>query len=175
MGRLRPGVSRTQATQDLEVIMRQLAARYPNDHLGTNRITLDPLWRSPFGVNIYIASTMPFLLVVAVVLLLLTGANIAIMTLVRFVARRRELAIRLSLGATRLALMRQMVFEGLVVSLGGGALAVLITLLTSKSLSGLIPPNANPTALNGYVDANVIGAIVGLALATSMICGALPA
>ncbi len=71
--------------------------------------------------------------------------------------------------------MRQMVFEGLVVSLGGGALAVLLTLLTSKSLSGLIPPNANPTALNGYVDANVIGAIVGLALATSMICGALPA
>jgi predicted permease len=155
--------------------MRGLAARYPNDHLGTNTITLDPLWRSPFGVNIYIASTMPFLLVVAAVLLLLTGANIATMTLVRFVARRRELAIRLSLGATRLALMRQMVFEGLVVSLGGGALAVLLTLLTSKSLSGLIPPNANPTALNGYVDANVIGAIVGLALATSMICGALPA
>jgi predicted permease len=175
MGRLRPGVSRTQATQDLEVIMRQLVARYPNDHLGTNTITLDPLWRSPFGANIYIASTMPFLLVVAAVLLLLTGANIATMTLVRFVARRRELAIRLSLGAPRVALMRQMVFEGLVVSLGGGALAVLLTLLTSKSLSGLIPPNANPTALNGYVDANVIGAILLLAVGTSMICGALPA
>jgi predicted permease len=175
MARLRPGVSRTQATQDLEVIMRQLVARYPNDHLGVNTITLDPLWRSPFGANIYLSSSMPFLLAIAAVLLLLTGANIATMTLVRFVARRRELAIRLSLGAPRMALMRQMVLEGLIVSLGGGALAVLLTLWTSKSLASLIPPNANPTALNGYVDASVIGAILLLAIVTSMICGALPA
>ncbi len=175
MGRLRPGVGRTQATQDLEVIMRQLVARYPNDHLGTNTITLDPLWRSPFGANIYMSATMPLLLAVAGVLLLLTGTNIATMTLVRFVARRRELAIRLSLGARRAELMRQMVLEGLIVSLGGGGLAVLLTLLTSKSLAGLIPPNANPTALNGYVDGNVIAAILFLAVATSMICGALPA
>jgi predicted permease len=175
MGRLRPGISRGQATQDLEVIMRQLAARYPNDHIGVNTITLDPLWRSPFGANVYISSTMPFLLAVASVLLLLTGANIATMTLVRFVARRRELAIRLSLGARRVALMRQMVFEGLVVVLGGGAVAVLLTLLTSRSLAGLIPPNANPTALNGYVDGSVIASIFALALVTSMICGTLPA
>jgi predicted permease len=175
MGRLRPGVSRAQATQDLEIIMRQLVARYPNDHLGTNTITLDPLWRSPFGANVYMSSTMPFLLAIAAVLLLLTGANIATMTLVRFVARRRELAIRLSLGARRIELMRQMVLEGLLVALGGGGLAVLLTLLTSKSLAGFIPPNANPTALNGYVDVNVIAAILFLAVMTSMICGALPA
>jgi predicted permease len=118
---------------------------------------------------------MPLLLAVAGVLLLLTGANIATMTLVRFVARRRELAIRQSLGARRVQLMRQMVFEGLLISLGGGALALLLTMLTSKSLAGFVPPNASPIVMNGYVDASVIAAILLLALATSMICGALPA
>ena len=175
MGRLRPGISRDRAAQDLDLIMRQIAAHYPNEHLGVNTISLDPLWRSPFGANIYIAASMPLLLAVAGVLLFLTGANIATMTLVRFVARRRELAIRQSLGARRMELMRQMIFEGILISLAGGALAVLLTLLTSRSLAGLIPPSANPIALNGYVDTNVIAAILLLALATGMICGALPA
>ncbi len=118
---------------------------------------------------------MPYLLAIATVLLLLTGANIATMTLVRFVARRRELAIRVSLGARRVELMRQMVFEGLIVALGGGVLALLLTLMTSKTLAGLIPPNSNPTVRNGYVDSNVIVAIFLLAVAVSVICGALPA
>ena len=175
MARLRPGVSRVRAQQDLEVLMQQLVARYPADHLGVNTITLDPLWRSPFGANVYLSSTMPILLAIAGVLLLLTGANVSTMALVRFVARRRELAIRQSLGATRIELMCQMILEGLIVSLGGGALAVLLTLWTSKTLAGFIPPNANPTALNGYVDLNVIAAIFLLAFVSSVICGALPA
>jgi hypothetical protein len=41
--------------------MRQLVTQYPEDHLGVNTITLDPLWRSPFGANIYISATMPYL------------------------------------------------------------------------------------------------------------------
>src|ERR1700749_1780800 len=97
LGRLRPGVSREQATQDLETIMRRIVAAYPNDHLGTNTITLDPMWRSPFGANVYMADTLPILLAIAGVVLLLTCANVATLTLVRFVSRRRELAIRQSL------------------------------------------------------------------------------
>jgi hypothetical protein len=49
VGRLRPGVSRANATQDLDTIMRRIVSAYPDDHLGTNTITLDPMWRSPFG------------------------------------------------------------------------------------------------------------------------------
>ncbi|HEY3624712.1 MAG TPA: ABC transporter permease [Terracidiphilus sp.] len=53
LGRLQPGMSREKATQDLETTMRRIVAAYPNDHLGTNTITLDPMWRSPFGANGY--------------------------------------------------------------------------------------------------------------------------
>src|SRR6185312_11410421 len=108
IGRLRPGVSRGQAAQ----------------HLGDNRITLDPMWRSPFGANGYMAATLPILLAFAAVVLLLTCANVATLALVRFVSRRRELAIRQSLGANRIQLMRQMVLEGVVLSIIAGAVAL---------------------------------------------------
>jgi predicted permease len=175
VGRLRPGVGRKYATQDLELVMRQLVAQYPNDHLGVNTITLDPLWRSPFGANIYMSSLLPILLALAGVVLLLSCVNIATLALVRFVSRRRETAIRQSLGASRLELMRQMIFEGLLVSMGGGALAILLTLWSSKSLARFIPSAESPVVLNGSIDENVIGAIMLLAFIASAISGALPA
>ena len=76
MGRLRPGVSREQANQDLETHAADRGG-VPNDHLGTNTITLDPMWRSPFGANGHMASTLPILLAIAATVLLLTCANVA--------------------------------------------------------------------------------------------------
>jgi predicted permease len=174
-GRLLPGVTRARATQDLEVLMHQLVAQYPSEHLGVNTITLDPLWRSPFGANVFLAASLPILMAIAGVVLLLTCVNIATLTLVRFVARRREIAIRQSLGAGRVQLMRQMILEGLLVSVGGGALAILLTAWSAKTLARIIPPNSNPIALNGYVDFNVIAAIFLLVLLSSVICAVLPA
>ena len=175
LGRLRPGVNRDQATEDLQTIMQRIVAAYPNDHLGVNTITLDPLWRSPFGANIYMASALPILLAIAGVVLLLTCANVATLGLVRFVARRREIAIRQSLGAGRIELVRQMVLEGFFVSFGGGALALLMTSWTAKSFARFIPPNANPVVLNGTVDHNVVAVIMLLSALASLICGAFPA
>src|SRR6185312_10088256 len=114
LGRLRPGVSSGQGAQDLDTLMRHIVAAYPDQHLGDNRVTLDPMWRSPFGANGYMATTLPILLAIAGLVLLLTCANVATLTLVRFVARRRELAIRQSLGANRMQLVRQMVLEGAI-------------------------------------------------------------
>ena len=175
MGRLRPGVSRANATQDLGLLMQQLVAQYPNDHLGMNTIFLDPLWRSPFGANGYLASSLPILLAIAGAVLLLTCANIATLMLVRFISRRREIAIRQSLGANRIQLMRQMILEGLLLSLGGGAVAVLLTSWSAKTLAGFIPPNSNPIAINGILDLRVTIAIMLLAVLSSVLCGAMPA
>ena len=175
VGRLRPGVSRERATQDLDTIMRHIVAAYPDDHLGVNTITLDPLWRSPFGANNYLASTLPFVLAIAGVVLLLTCANVATLTLVRFVARRRELAIRQSLGAGRVQLARQMVFEGLIISLAAATMALVFTSWTAKTFARFIPPNANPTVLNGIMDHHVVLVILALAFLAGLLCGAFPA
>jgi predicted permease len=175
VGRLRPGVTREQANQDLETIMRRIVAAYPGDHLGTNTITLDPMWRSPFGANEYMAITLPILLSIAGMVLLLTCANVATLTLVRFVSRRREIAIRQSLGAGRVRVVRQMVLEGVILALCAGAAALLLTLWTAKTFALFLPPNANPIAINGMVDNGVVIAIVALAVLASLLCGVFPA
>ncbi|HUA92399.1 MAG TPA: ABC transporter permease [Terracidiphilus sp.] len=175
IGRLRPGVTRESANQDLETIMRHIVAAYPNDHLGVNTITLDPMWRSPFGGNGYMAATLPILLAIAGVVLLLTCVNVATLTLVRFVSRRREIAIRRSLGAGRLRILRQMVLEGVFVSAGAGVVALLLTLWTAKAFARFVPPSSNPILVNGTIDLNVMIAIVILAALASGLCGAWPA
>jgi len=175
VGRLRPGVSREKAAEDLDTLMRRIVAAYPKDHLGANMITLDPMWRSPFGANGYMAATLPILLAIAGVVLLLTCANVTTLTLVRFVSRRREIAIRQSLGAGRTQLVRQMVMEGMLVSLCAGAVAMLLTSWTAKTFALFIPPSSNPIVLNGTLDQNVMIGIVLLAILAGVLCGAFPA
>jgi predicted permease len=155
--------------------MRRIVAAYPNDHLGTNTITLDPMWRSPFGANVYMADTLPILLAIAGVVLLLTCANVATLMLVRFVSRRREIAIRQSLGAQRVQLVRQMVLEGVILSAGAGAVALLLTSLTAKTFARFFPANSLPIVLNGTVDRNVVVGIVVLAALASVLSGVVPA
>jgi len=175
IGRLRPGVSRGQAAQDLDTVMRRIVSAYPDQHLGDNRITLDPMWRSPFGANGYMAATLPILLAFAGVVLLLTSANIATLTLVRFVSRRRELAIRQSLGANRMQLVRQMMLEGVVLSIVAGVVALILTLWTSKTFAWFFPANSIPLVLNGNMDHKVVIGIAVFSLLAGMLCGALPA
>ena len=175
LGKLRPGVSRQRATDDLQRLMGQIVAAYPNDHLGVNTVTLDPLWRSPFGANIYMSRSLPILLAIAAVVLLLTCVNVATLALVRFVGRRREIAIRESLGAGRVQLIRQMIIEGLIVSIAGGAIAFLLTAWTAKRFADFVPPNSNPILINGRVDHSVVLAIVLLSILATLICGAFPA
>src|ERR1700735_772903 len=175
IGRLRPGVSRGTAAQDLDTLMHHIVAAFPDDHLGENRITLDPMWRSPFGANGYMAATLPILLAFAAVVLLLTCANVATLTLVRFVSRRRELAIRQSLGANRMQLVRQMVMEGVLLSIVAGALALVLTSWTSKTFAWFFPANSNPLILNGSMDHKVVIGIAVSSLLAGLLCGALPA
>src|SRR5579885_3229862 len=175
IGRLRPGVSRGQAAQYLDAQMNHIVVAYPDQHLGDNRITLDPMWRSPFGANGYMAATLPILLAFAAVVLLLTCANVATLTLVRFVSRRRELAIRQSLGANRIQLVWQMVLEGVVLSIVAGAVALVLTSWTSKTFAWFFRATTIPLALNGSMDHTVVIGIAVFSLLAGMLCGALPA
>src|ERR1700728_2701103 len=175
IGRLRPGVSLGTAAQDLDTSMHHIVTAYPGQHLGDNRITLDPMWRSPFGANGYMAATLPILLAFAGLVLLLTSANVATLTLVRFVSRRRELAIRQSLGANRMQLVRQMMLEGALLSIVAGAVALLLTSWTSKTFAWFFPANSIPLILNGSMDHKVAIGISVSSLLVGILCGALPA
>ena len=175
VGLLRPGVDRQQAQNELNLLMQRIVERFPDSHLGNNGLSLDPLWRSPFGANVYLSGTLPILLGLAAVLLLLACANVADLLLVRAVSRRREFAIRLSMGATRGQLVRQLMVENVLVALAGGAVALAITLWTSRTLGSFLPTTTLPLDINGHVDARVLLATFFVAALTAVISGAVPA
>src|SRR5262249_17426822 len=123
LGRRLPGINSRQGEGEWNLLMQRIAEHFPNEHQGPNQISLDPLWRSPFGANVYLSTTLPLLLGLAAMLLLLACANVANLLLVRSVTRRREIAIRLSMGASRWQLVRQLMVESVLLGLGGGIVA----------------------------------------------------
>jgi predicted permease len=175
LGRLRPGVDASQAAVELNVLMQHIVERFPAEHQGPNQISTDPLWRSPFGANVYFYGTLPILLALAAVLLLLACANVANLLLVRSVARRREFAIRLSMGANRWRVVRQMLVENLLIALAGGAAAIAITFWTAHTLAYFLPSTTLPLALNGHVDGVVLLVALLVSVLTAAISGVIPA
>ena len=175
LGVLRPGVNQLQAENELNLRMQRIAEQYPDDHRGNNRLSLDPLWRSPFGANVYLAGTLPILLALAVALLVLACANVANLLLVRSVARRRECAIRLAMGASRWTLVRQFMVENLMIAMAGGMIALTITFWTARTLKIFLPAATLPIAIDGQVDAGVVVAAFAAALLTACVSGVVPA
>jgi predicted permease len=175
LGVLRSGVDPHLADNEMNVLMQGIVAQYPHEHQGANQISSDPLWRSPFGANVYMAGTLPILLALAGVLLLLACANVANLLLVRSVGRRREFAIRLSMGAGRWTLVRQLMLENLLIAMAGGAVALSATVWTSQTLGTFLSSAALPLAINGEIDRRVMAATILVSLVTALISGAVPA
>jgi predicted permease len=175
LGKLKPGADRRQAESELNLLMQRIVEHFPNEHRGPNQITFDPLWRSPFGANVYLYQSLPILLALAAALLLLACANVANLLLVRSIARRREIAVRLSMGASRWRLVRQLMVESLLMAVAGGALAVFLTTWTAGTFAAFIPTSTLPLDLNGHADATVNGVTMGIAIFAALVFGILPA
>jgi predicted permease len=175
IARLKPGISREQAQADLNVVMQQIVRQHPNSHGGDNSITLDPLWRAPFGVNDYIHTILFLLMAVSGVVLLLACANGANLLLVRSVGRRREMAIRLSIGATRWRLIRQLLAESLILAFCGGSIAMLFTIWTAGTLGDFVPASGLPISMNVHTDRTVLLATFVISLIATAMFGILPA
>jgi predicted permease len=175
LGKLQPGVDHRRAENELNALMQRIVERFPDAHKGPNTISSDPLWRSPFGVNVYLYGTLPLLFALALVLLLLACANLANLLLLRSVARRREFAIRLSIGASRWRLVLQLMVENVLIALAGAGLALLLTQWTAGGLSAFLPATTLPLTLNGRVDRTVLVASIMISLLTAAVSGVLPA
>ena len=175
-GRLRPGISLLQAQEEMTRRMKREVDKYPEEHKGHSSVSVYPLWRNPFGLNFFMASLLPLLMCIASLVLLLACANVANLMLVRSVGRRHEIAIRISLGANRWRLVRQLLVESLVLSLAGGAVALLFTQWTQGVLMEFLPVTQDiPLSLNVQTDRTVLFATLGISVLTGLIFGILPA
>lgn len=175
LGVLKPGVTRGQAENELNLLMQRIVQHYPDAHRGGNQLSLDPLWRSPFGANVYLSGTLPILLALAGVLLLLACANVADLLLVRSVSRRREFAIRLSMGASRWVLVRQLLVENLLLALAAGLAALAGTFWTARLLGSFLPTTTLPLDISGHVNGTVLLATFLAAAFTAVVSGTVPA
>jgi predicted permease len=175
LGRLKPGVTAQQAQAELTLLLKREAKNYPEEHQGKETVTVYPLWRNPWGLNEFFSTLLPMLMAIAGVVLLLACANVANLMLVRSVGRRRELAIRMSLGASRWRLVRQLLVESLMLALAGGGVALLITAWTAGTLMSFLPTISFPLWLDMRADRTVMLVTLVISLLTGVIFGILPA
>jgi predicted permease len=175
LGRLRPGVGRREAQAELNTLYGQLARQYPDAHRGENHIQLYPLWRAPNGANEFFSQLLPILMALAGAVLLLACANLANLLLARGVARQREMAIRLALGAGRGPVVRQVLLESLLLSLAGGLAALGVTLWASRGFMHFAPASNLPIWISVKVDGRVLLATLMISVIAAALFGMLPA
>jgi predicted permease len=175
LGRLKPGVRPEQAQEEMTLRLKREAKNYPEEHKGHDSVSVYPLWRNPFGANQFLSTLLPMLMTIAGLVLLLACANVANLMLVRSVARRREIAIRLSLGANRWRLVRQLLVESLILALAGGLVAFAFTFWTAGTFMKFIPKTDAPISLGMRVDHTVLLATMVISVLTGVIFGILPA
>ncbi|NOT60372.1 MAG: FtsX-like permease family protein, partial [Acidobacteria bacterium] len=173
-GRLKSGVSRQQAQASLALLGQQLEQERP-DTEGERILEITepgfflPQFRAA-GIGL-----MAVLLAAVALVLLIACTNLASLLLARATERRKEIALRLSLGATRGRVLRQLLTESTLLSLGGGALGVLLAVWLLDLLQTFRPPIDVPITVKFTIDWRVLLVTLAVSLATGILFGLAPA
>ncbi|HTW58075.1 MAG TPA: ABC transporter permease [Terriglobales bacterium] len=172
VGRLKPGVTASQAENDAERVAQETMRNYP-PFMASLRIRA--VVRSLREETVSQARQLVHTLFLAIfVVLLIACANLAGLLLVRAIHRRREIAVRLALGARAGALLRQAILESLVLSLSGGLLGLALAALALRvGVSRL--PETLPRLDEITLDWQVVTFAIILAVLTGLVCGLAPA
>ena len=170
VARLRPGVEPAAASAELGQVAAQLAAAHPDDNAGRTAL-VEPLQRSLVGDA---RPALVMILGAVVLVLLITCANLAALLVARSSRRAREMAVRVSLGATRARLVRQLLTETAVVAVLGAAAALVLASWLVPALVALAPADL-PRVQEVTFDRRVALVCLAVTLATACLFGVAPA
>jgi predicted permease len=173
-GRLKPGVTLSQAEAGLKTIAAQLAREFPNENEGMT-VTLSPAGLLGARMRGPIIGFTGVLMAVVGLVLLLACANQANLLLARATERRKEIAVRLAIGAGRWRLVRQLLTESALLSMLGGALGLLLAYWLVDAIMAFKPPIDVALSTELQIDGRVLLFTLFVSALTGVVFGLLPA
>jgi predicted permease len=184
LGRLKPGISREQARAELDVLFGQIEAAdperrpvpaYDTEAMMRRKAVVLPGGQGFSYFRNEVSKPLIVLMIIVGSVLLIACANVANLLLARAAGRQREIAIRLAIGASRMRLLSQLVIEGLLVGLAGGAAGLLFARWGAKVLIRLMPSQLFPPQIDTSIDWRLVAFACAVSLLTGIACGLAPA
>jgi predicted permease len=186
-GRLKPGYTVESAAAPLQGLFTQIrtyemtlpAAKewsaYSREQFMKGRMRVESAATGFSGIRNDFSKALIVLMCMVGLVLLISCANVANLLIARAFMRQKEIAVRLSLGASRGRLVRQLLVESLVLSLAGGAVGLAVAFFLTGGLLRLIPSEGQPLLINAHPDTRILLFTIGLTFATGIVFGLLPA
>lgn len=170
----KPRVTREQAEEELSGIAKRLEVEYP----ATNRarlIRLFPLWKDPFNGASEQLPVLKLSSAAVLILLLIVCANVSNLLLVRSFTRRREIVVRLAMGAARSRLLKQLFTEGLILSTCAAAGGILVAYSCHNLIALMAPSHGTTVNLSGAIDGRVLALSIAITLFSTLLFSLIPA
>ncbi len=168
LGRLKPGITREQASTGLQPLLQDMQSKYPDDFPKQWRIQLQTFGETfPSGIQ----DALWVLFGAVGLLLLIACVNVSNLLLSRGAYRRREIAIRAAMGAGRFRIVRQLLSESLVLAVAGGAMGVLLAYAGLRGIVAVVPPNTIPDEAHISLNAPVLLFTLVVSVAVSLLFG----
>ena len=185
--RLKPGYTVESAAAPLQTLFTQLRqhemtlpgakdwSQYARDQFMKGQLRVESAAIGYSGLRNEFSTSLVVLMCMVGLVLLIACANVANLLIARGIMRQREIAVRLSLGAGRGQLVRQLLTESLLLSLIGGVVGVWLSIALTKALLTLVPTDGQPLLLDATPDLRILAFTLALSIATGVIFGLLPA
>jgi putative ABC transport system permease protein len=172
LGRLKPGVTTASAEADLRAIVADLQQRKPDDFPKAWRIRTQT-FKETFPSDI--TDALWILFGAVGLLFLIACVNVSNLLVSKMVSRHREIAIRASLGASRLRIMSQLLSESLILGITGGAIGVLAAYGGLRGVLSMVPPGTIPDEAQISLNAPVLWFTLAVSISAALLFGILPA
>ncbi len=185
--RLRPGRTMDSARAPLQTLFTQIRqyemtlpaagrwSAYSREQFMKGRLLVDQASVGFSGLRNDFSTALMVLMCMVGLVLLIACANVANLLIARAFMRQKEIAVRLSLGASRLRLARQFLVESLVLSAAGGVAGLGLAVMLTRTLLALMPSDGHPPMISASPDVRILTFTLTLTFITGLVFGALPA